>query len=103
VFELVRANAIEEVVALVDSRAIDVDLADARGNTVLMASCAAGHRRMTKQLLKRGAGVNRRNAEGDTPLHFCVAGGHVELGEYLLGKGADERAVNARGVKPFGG
>ena len=55
---------------------------------------------MTRQLLRRGANVNRRNEEGNTPLHFCVAAGHAELAAYLVSKGADERAKNKRGLAP---
>jgi ankyrin repeat protein len=59
VFALVASNSWEEVVALVDSDAVDVDLADARGNTLFMAAASRGHKRLSKRLMKRGAGVNK--------------------------------------------
>ena len=100
VFALVSNNALDEIMDLLDAGAVDPDVRDAGGNTPLMAACAAGHRRMTRQLLRRGANVNRRNEEGNTPLHFCVAAGHAELAAYLVSKGADERAKNRRGLAP---
>ena len=100
VFALVSNNAVDEMVDLLDAGAVDPDVRDAGGNTPLMAACAAGHRRMTRHLLRRGANVNRRNEEGNTPLHFCVAAGHAELAAYLVSKGADERAKNRRGLAP---
>ncbi|ACO67070.1 predicted protein, partial [Micromonas commoda] len=69
--------------------------------TLLMASCAAGHKRLSRHLVKRGAGLNKRNAEGNTALHFALAMGHVELGDFLVAKGADDGVTNNYGMSPF--
>ena len=103
VFHLVADNADDEVMGLIDSGAVGVDLADNGGNTLLMASCAAGHKRLSRHLVKRGAGLNRRNAEGNTALHFALAMGHVELGDFLVAKGADDGVTNNYGMSPFEG
>ena len=103
VFHLVADNADDEVMGLIDSGAVGVDLADNGGNTLLMASCAAGDKRLSRHLVKRGAGLNRRNAEGNTALHFALAMGHVELGDFLVAKGADDGVTNNYGMSPFEG
>ena len=103
VFHLVADNADDEVMGLIDAGAVGVDLADDGGNTLLMASCAAGHKRLSRHLVKRGAGLNKRNAEGNTALHFALAMGHVELGDFLVAKGADDGATNNYGMSPFEG
>ena len=103
VFHLVADNADDEVMGLIDSGAVGVDLADDGGNTLLMASCAAGHKRLSRHLVKRGSGLNKRNAEGNTALHFALAMGHVELGDFLVAKGADDGVTNNYGMSPFEG
>ena len=58
---------------------------------------------LTRHLVKRGAGLNRRNAEGNTALHFALAMGHVELGDFLVAKGTDDGVTNNYGMSPFEG
>ena len=103
VFHLVAENADDEVMDLIDTRAVDVDLVDQSGNTLLMASCAAGHKRLSRHLVKRSAGLNLQNLEGNTALHFALAMGHSELGDFLVAKGADDGVTNNYGLSPFEG
>jgi hypothetical protein len=103
VFHLVAENADDEVMDLIDTRAVDVDLVDQSGNTLLMASCAAGHKRLSRHLVKRFAGLNLQNLEGNTALHFALAMGHSELGDFLVAKGADDGVTNNYGLSPFEG
>ena len=103
VFHLVADNADDEVMDLIDTRAVDVDLVDQSGNTLLMASCAAGHKRLSRHLVKRFAGLNLQNLEGNTALHFALAMGHSELGDFLVAKGADDGVTNNYGLSPFEG
>lgn len=60
------------------------------GWTALHAAARAGHARIVRLLLERGAEVNFREA-GDitTPLHWAAAGHHVECVRALLAHGAD--------------
>ena len=103
VFHLIADNADDEVMDLIDTRAVDVDLVDQSGNTLLMASCAAGHKRLSRHLVKRFAGLNLQNLEGNTALHFALAMGHSELGDFLVAKGADDGVTNNYGLSPFEG
>ena len=75
----------------------------AAGDSLFIAACQGGHKRLSKHLMKRGAAVNHQNAEGQTALHYCLAMGHNELGDYLLAKGASDAIANHHGLTPFEG
>lgn len=102
-FRHVREGDHSFVAEQVDTGRLYVDTADDHGNTPLIAACIAGHKKVARALLRRGANVNAANLQGQTALHYCFALGHTELGDYLIAKGANDDAVNANGLSPYEG
>jgi len=68
---------------------LDVDLRDAKGNTLLMLAAYHGKTAVVAMLLKAGAQVDLRNDKGQTPLGGVAFKGHVEIAALLLDAGAD--------------
>jgi len=72
---------------------IRVDLANAHGETPLMMAALRGQLAWMRQLIDRGAAVQR---EGWSPLHYAASGPSVEAVRLLLERGAvvDARSPN---------
>ena len=86
-----------------------LDKPDKNGMTPLMAACKSGGMRITCDLLRAGACVNKRDLEGNTPLHYTYGEDkttfktwhNTKIYTVLVSKaGADPEAVNDAGVKP---
>lgn len=74
------------------AQGLDVDLRDAKGNTLLMIAAYQGRTETVAMLLKARATVDLRNAKGQTPLGGVAFKGHVEIARLLLDAGADPLA-----------
>lgn len=85
-----RAEADKVTKVLLDWPATDIDRANAVGETALMMAALRGRDDWARQLLARGARVNR---DGWTPLHYAVSAPSTAVARLLLERGAD---VNAR-------
>lgn len=72
---------------------IQVDLANAAGETPLMMAALRGRVQAMQDLVARGAGVNRA---GWSPLHYAASGPSAAAVQWLLERGAqvDARAPN---------
>ena len=57
-------------------------------------ACAAGHGRIIKMLLRKGADVNAANSDGNTPLHLAAANGRKAIVKFLVSNKADADARN---------
>ena len=68
---------------------LDVNLRDAKGNTLLMIAAYQGRAETVAMLLKAGAQVDLRNEKGQTPLGGVAFKGHVDIARMLLDAGAD--------------
>ena len=79
---------------------LPVNLADAKGNTLLMLASYHGNVETTRMLLERGADVDRRNGRGQTPLGGVAFKGFEEIVALLLEYGADIDADNGGGMTP---
>ena len=86
-----------------------VDKQAKNGLTPLMASCRAGAMRITCELIKAGASVQKRDLKGNTPLHYTYgedpetlkAYHNTKIYQVLVSKcGADPEATNDAGEKP---
>ena len=101
--ELARQGKDAELSELL-KQGLDVDLRDAKGNTLLMLSSYHGKTEVVRMLLKSGATVDLRNEKGQTPLGGVAFKGYAEIATLLLDAGADPLAgqreghVNARAV-----
>ena len=80
---------------------LPVNLADMKGQTLLMLASYHGHIATTRMLLEFGADVDRRNHRGQTPLGGAAFKGEEEIVELLLKHGADIDADNGGGMTPL--
>ena len=80
---------------------LPVNLADAKGNTLLMLASYNGNAATARMLLERGADVDRRNDRGQTPLGGVAFKGYTGIVALLLEHGADIDADNGGGMTPL--
>lgn len=80
---------------------LPVNLADAKGNSLLMLASYNGEVETTRMLLGHGADVDRRNGRGQTPLGGAAFKGYEEVIALLLKHGADIDADNGSGMTPI--
>lgn len=69
-------------------------MTDEKGLTGLMWASAYGQLGSARQLLKRGANVNRYGPKLQTSLHLAAAYGHHDVVKLLLNHGADSNACD---------
>ena len=81
-------------------RGLDVNYADADGNTLLMLVARDGSVKATELLLNAGAKVYPSNVFGETALMLATYAGHEPVADMLLAKGADVNA-NPGGWTPL--
>jgi uncharacterized protein len=86
--ELARQGKDAELSALLKD-GLEVNLRDAKGNTLLMLASYHGKTETVVVLLKARATVDLRNAKGQTPLGGVAFKGYVEIATLLLDAGAD--------------
>ncbi len=75
-----------------------VDRRNADDETPLMMAALKGHEAEARQLLARGADVNKT---GWTPLHYAATGGHVPIIRLLLAQHAYIDAESPNGTTPL--
>jgi len=80
---------------------LPVNLADAKGNSLVMLASYNGNLETTRALLKSGADADCRNDRGQTPLGGAAFKGYSEIGTLLLEHGADIEADNGGGMTPL--
>ena len=86
---------------LLSAPGIDVNLANAQGETPLMLAAVKGNLELVKKLVARDADVNR---EGWAPLHYAASAGlehSVEIAAYLLEESAYIDATSPNGSTPL--
>lgn len=84
--------------ALLAHPAIRIDAVNAANETPLMMASLRGNVEGAKQLLERGAVVNR---PGWSPLHYAASGPSVPLVALLLERGADINALSPNRSTPL--
>jgi ankyrin repeat protein len=80
---------------------LPVNLADLKGNSLLMLASYNGNPETARMLLEYGAEVDRRNDRGQTPLGGAAFKGYTEIIDLLLDFGADIDADNGGGMTPL--
>jgi len=85
-----REDSPKVAAVLLDSPALNVDAANAMGETPLMMAALKGRLDWAKKLIERGAKVQK---PGWSPLHYAATGPNTELLALLLDRGADINAL----------
>lgn len=80
---------------------LPVNLADHKGNTLLMLAAYHGQAEVVSMLLQNGADPERRNARGQTPLAGVAFKGNVEVARLLIDGGADATSPCTGGQTPI--
>ncbi len=83
-----RAGDVELLKPMLDA-GLPVDLADSKGNTLLMLAAYYGEAAMVRFLLDHGAKPDQRNDRGQTPLSGVAFKGKLEVVKLLIERGAD--------------
>ena len=89
-FMAMRDDAPKVAAALLASPALNVDAANATGETPLMMAALKGRLDWAKKLIERGAKVHK---PGWAPVHYAATGPNTELLAMLLDRGADINAL----------
>src|SRR5258708_10819602 len=98
-FDFARNGETESLVEMIH-HGLPVNLADAKGNSLVMLASYNGNLETTRALLKSGADADFRNDRGQTPLGGAAFKGYPEIGTLLLEHGADIDADNGGGINP---
>jgi ankyrin repeat protein len=77
---------------------IDVEARNLQDESPLMMACIKGYVELSKQLIARGADVNK---PGWAPLHYAATKGHIELINLLLDNHAYIDASSPNGSTPL--
>ena len=80
---------------------LPMNLADAKGNSLLMLASYHQNPATVRMLLESGAQVDRRNHRGQTPLGGAAFKGYEDIVSLLLDSGADVDADNGAGMTPL--
>jgi uncharacterized protein len=87
-FEMARAGSTEQLLAYIDA-GVSPNLANHKGDTLVMLAAYHGHGDTVRALLQRGADADRANDRGQTPLAGAVFKGEEDVIRALLDGGAD--------------
>jgi hypothetical protein len=90
-FGLAREGATDQLVAYVEA-GVDANLANHKGDTLVMLAAYHGHAVTVTALLEHGADPNKANDRGQTPLAGAVFKGEPEVVSALVARGADPQA-----------
>lgn len=88
VFDMARSGDTARLAAYVDA-GVPVDLADDKGDSLLMLAAYHGHVSAVRMLLEHGADPNVLNGRGQSPLAGAVFKAESEVVKTLLDGGAD--------------
>lgn len=97
--DFARSGAADELRSMLD-HGLPVNLADLKGNSLLMLACYHGHEEIARDLVSRGARVDEQNHRGQTPLGGAAFKGYAGIVRLLLDAGADDRADQGGGATP---
>ena len=97
----VRANDIEKVKALLDSKDVDVNAVNKFGQTALHIAASRGYQEIVKMLISSGANVNAKDEDGKTPLHLAAKKGQENAVRLLVAAHADTNAKDKEGRTPL--
>jgi hypothetical protein len=85
-------------IQLIDSGQFDINMQTSEGYTLLHYAADNGNLEMVRELIRRGADVNRRSAVGSTPYDMAI--GTMVQAEIAKAGGRSGRAPAPAAVKP---
>jgi hypothetical protein len=98
VIKHVTEGAVKPLLALLEAHAVDVNLADVEGLTLLHRSAMHNRFAIAQALLNTGAKINACGGPNlETPLQFALRGKYYRLAELLYQSGADLQHKSALG------
>ncbi|XP_015725268.1 acyl-CoA-binding domain-containing protein 6 isoform X1 [Coturnix japonica] len=100
IFDYCRENNIDYVTKAIQSKKVDVNVADEEGRALLHWACDRGHKELVSVLLQHAADVNSQDGEGQTALHYASACEFSDIVELLLQSGADPTLRDKEGCLP---
>uniref|UniRef100_A0A8C3GR16 Acyl-CoA-binding domain-containing protein 6 n=1 Tax=Cairina moschata TaxID=8855 RepID=A0A8C3GR16_CAIMO len=100
IFDYCKENNIDYVTKAIQSKKVDVNVADEEGRALLHWACDRGHKELVSVLLQHAADVNSQDGEGQTALHYAAACEFLDIVELLLKSGADPRLRDQEGCLP---
>lgn len=93
-----KEDALAVAEALWAHPALDLEAANASGETPLMLAALRGHVAWMKRLIERGARVHR---DGWSPIHYAASAADIEPVALMLSAGAPPNAVAPNGNTPL--
>ncbi|XP_069497552.1 acyl-CoA-binding domain-containing protein 6 [Ambystoma mexicanum] len=100
IFDYCRENSIDRVTHAIRSKAIDVNVKDEEGRTLLHWACDRGHHELVSVLLQHKADINSQDNEGQTALHYASSCEFLDIVDILLKSGADPALRDQDGALP---
>ena len=95
-----RLDFVRKLLQIGEGQDFDINAGDKSGSTLLHYAVARCYHPMVKELLSRGADINKANEDGYTPLHIAAQSFQPDSQEWedlvldLLRMGADPNATN---------
>ena len=93
-----REPSLKVAQVLVDWPKTDVNILNAKDESVLMLAALKGHEQIAEKLVKRGADVNKT---GWAPLHYAASAGNVPIIAMLIESSAYIDAESPNGTTPL--
>ncbi|XP_052522045.1 acyl-CoA-binding domain-containing protein 6 isoform X2 [Tympanuchus pallidicinctus] len=100
IFDYCRENNIDYITKAIQSKKVDVNVADEEGRALLHWACDRGHKELVSALLQHAADINSQDGEGQTALHYASACEFSDIVELLLQSGADPTLRDKEGCLP---
>ena len=99
-FDFARENDKESLEIMLNA-GLNINLANHKGNTLLMLAAYHNNIEVVKMLLERGAKVDKKNDKNQTPLAGVCFKGYTDMAKLLLEYGADPDIDNGMGLTPM--
>ncbi len=99
-FDFARQNDKQSLEVMLDS-GLNVNLANHKGNTLLMLAAYHNSLDVARMLLERGALVDKKNDKNQTPLAGVCFKGYYQMAQLLIEFGANPDEDNGMGLTPM--